>query len=86
MAQARTMMPSMNGASRSMRGGLAGGEEVGAGEHGDGYRTRSDPGGRLQLVWSERVEGPPQEDHGHDDEVEHESEREGGEDRELEQL
>ena len=61
-------------------------EQVGAGEDGDGDRARGDPRGGSASVGLERLEGPAQEHHRHDDEVEHEAEGERGEDREGEQF
>ena len=51
-------------------------QQVGTGEDGDGDGPGGDPRRGIGLGGLERREGPPQEDHGHDDEVEDEAEAE----------
>ena len=51
-----------------------GGEQVGAGEDGDGDGAGGDPRGRVGFGGFERLERPAQEHHRHDDQVEHEAE------------
>ena len=87
VAQASTTMPSMNGARRSIRG-----EAARAPRRFEPASTvmatapAAIHAGRVGFGGLELGEGPAQEDHRHDDQVEDETEGERGDEREGEEV